>query len=169
MNTAPFLELPLYIQIHAASATLAILIGPIAIYRKRRDRLHKTAGYAWVLSMLTVAISGLFIPSFELAVIGHLGPIHLFIVLTVVSLWQGMRAIFRGDIAAHRAAMCGLYWQGLLLAGLFNFIPGRMTNRSLFPENPEWGYGVMVLGGALIVWIRLIKPRLQRAQQLTRV
>ncbi|MEP1537350.1 MAG: DUF2306 domain-containing protein [Paracoccaceae bacterium] len=168
MDTAPFLELPLYIQLHAASATLAILIGPIAIYRKRRDRLHKSAGYLWVLSMLTVAITGLFIPSFGLAVVGHLGPIHLFVALTIVSLWQGMHAIFRGNITAHRAALSGLYWQGLILAGLFNFIPGRMTNRSLFPENPELGYVVMALGGALIVWIRFIKPRLRAPQQLTR-
>ena len=168
MNVAPFLDLPLYIQLHAASASLAILIGPIAIYRKRRDRLHKTTGYVWVFAMVTVALTGLFIPSFGLSVIWHLGPIHLFVALTLITLWHGMRAIFRGDIVAHRAAFSGLYWHGLLIAGLFNFLPGRMTNRSLFPDNPEIGYVVLAVGCASIVWIRLIKPRLKGAKHLNR-
>ncbi len=160
MDIAPFLELPFYIQLHASSATLAILLGPVAIYRKRRDRLHKIAGYIWVLSMLTVALSGLFIPSFGLAIIGHMGPIHLFVALTLYSLWMGMRAIFRGNVTAHRAAFSGLYWQGLLVAGLFNFLPGRMINRVLFPEAPENGYVAMACVGCVIFWMRILKPLL---------
>ena len=162
MDFAPFLELPLVIKIHAICATLAIFLGPFAILRKRRDRLHKTAGYFWVLTMLAVAISAIFIPSFGFAIIGPFGPIHLFVVLTLVSLWKGMGAVFRGDITAHREWMSGLYWQGLLVAGLVNFLPGRMTNRSLFPEIPELGYLVIGLGGTALIWFRLIRPKLRK-------
>jgi uncharacterized membrane protein len=160
MNFAPFLELPLIIQAHASSALLAVFLGPFAILRRRRDRLHKISGYVWVVAMLSVAVTSLFIPSFGVAVIGHFGPIHLFAVLTLVSLWQGMRAIFRGDITGHRAWLSGLYWQGLLVAGLVNFLPGRAVNRMLFSDMPDAGFVVIGVGGGLMIWFRVIRPRL---------
>jgi uncharacterized membrane protein len=162
MDFQPFLDLPANIQVHVFAALLSICLGPFAILRNRRDRLHKMAGYVWVLAMLTVAMTALFIPSFGVAVLGHFGPIHLFVVLTLVSLFMGMRAIYRGDITAHRSWLSGLYWQGLLLAGLFNFFPGRMTNETLFPGHPERGYVVLVLGGAVMIWFRILRPMLQR-------
>jgi uncharacterized membrane protein len=165
MSFAPFLEMSLNIQLHAISALLGVLLGPFAILRRRRDRLHKVLGYIWVTAMATVATTALFIPSFGLKVFGHFGPIHLFVVLTVVSLFMGMRAIFRGNINAHREWLSGLYWQGLLLAGLFNFLPGRMTNAILFGDRSELGYVVLGLGGAALVWFRVIKPMLRSRMQ----
>ena len=41
MSFAPFLAASPTIQIHAIAATLALVLGPIAIYRDRRDVLHK--------------------------------------------------------------------------------------------------------------------------------
>lgn len=165
MDFAPFLNLPFNIQLHVCAALLAIAIGPFAILRPRRDRLHKGLGYVWVLAMLTVALSGFSIPSFGLAVLGHLGPIHLFAVLTLFSLWKGIAAIFRGNITAHRAWLTGLYWQGLLVAGLVNFLPGRAVNRTLFPDTPQTGYAVIALGGALLLWFRVIGPNLHRGRR----
>lgn len=161
MDFAPFLEMPATIQLHAASASLAIILGPFAVLRQRRDRMHKIIGYVWVLAMLVVAVSALFIPSFGVAIIGPFGPIHLFVVITLVSLWQGMRAVLQGDIPRHRAWMSGLYWQGLLVAGLVNFLPGRMVNRATFPEHPALGYAVIVLGAATLIWFRILRPRLR--------
>lgn len=161
MHFAPFFEISAVIQLHAVAALTSLLIGPFAILRKRRDRLHKYLGYIWVLGMLTVSGTALMIPSFGWAVIWHFGPIHLFVVLTLVSLFMGMRAIFRGDITAHKAWLEGLYWQGLLLAGLVNFLPGRMTNQILFPQAPERGYVVIALGAGLLVWFRIIRPWLR--------
>lgn len=158
MDFAPFLNLPVIIQLHALSGLIALVIGPFAVLRPRRDRLHKTLGYIWVLAMASLGLTGLMIPSFGLVIIGHFGPIHLFVVITAVSLFMGMRAIFRGDISAHRAWLSGLYWQGLLLAGAFNFLPGRMVNRMLFPNAPELGYLCLAAGLSAILWFRLIRP-----------
>lgn len=158
MDVTPFLILPFVIQLHATSAAFAVLVGPFAILRQRRDRLHKLLGYLWVLAMACVSVTGLMIPSFDLAIIGHFGPIHLFVVLTAVSLFMGMRAIFLGDITAHRAWLSGLYWQGLMLAGAFNFLPGRMVNRALFPDNPDFGYAVLGSIVLAIFWFRILKP-----------
>ena len=40
MTLAPFLDAPVYIQLHASTAALAVVLGPIVILRNRRDRLH---------------------------------------------------------------------------------------------------------------------------------
>jgi len=148
MTFAPFLEAPTYIQIHAFTAALAVILGPFVILRNRRDRLHKTGGYIWVLAMLVVAISSFWIKEF--ALIGPFSPIHLLSVLTLWTLWVGMRHAFAGRIDQHRAAFQNLYWRGLLIAGLFNFMPGRATNRSVFPETPDAGWLVIVIGMAVI-------------------
>lgn len=162
MDFAPFLELPLLIKTHVICALLSIVIGPFAILRKRRDRLHKVSGYVWVVGMFAVATTGAFIPTFGIRIIWHLGPIHIFTVITFISLFFGMRAIFKRDIVAHKEWMSGLYWQGLLLAGLVNFFPGRMTNQTIFPGNPEYGYVAMALGGLALVWFRVARPQLQK-------
>lgn len=160
MDFSPFLNLPTVIQVHAVCASIAVLLGPFVVLRTRRDRFHKAAGYVWVLAMFSVAGSALFIPSFGFAFIGHFGPIHLFVVLTLTSLWKGMAAIFRGDLTAHRAWMSGLYWNGLLIAGLVNFLPDRMVNQLVFPDHSDLGYVVIALGSAALLWFRLVRPRL---------
>jgi uncharacterized membrane protein len=38
----------------------------------------------------------------------------------------------RGDVQAHRRAMVGLYIGGMLIAGSFAFMPGRLLHRWLF-------------------------------------
>jgi len=37
MTFDPFIYAPVYIQIHAAAAFYALVIGPIALHRQRRD------------------------------------------------------------------------------------------------------------------------------------
>jgi uncharacterized membrane protein len=149
MTFAPFLDAPSYIQIHAAAAAVAVFLGPFVLLRNRRDRLHKTSGHVWVLAMLVVAVSSFWITEFGL--IGPLSPIHLLSVLTLWSLWEGMRHALAGRIDLHRRVFQNLYWRGLLIAGLFNFLPGRATNRSVFPETPEAGWLVIALGLTLIL------------------
>ena len=63
MTLAPLINAPLLIQFHMFWALLAVLLGPVAIHRKRRDRLHKIVGYVWVISMFMVATSALGIPA----------------------------------------------------------------------------------------------------------
>jgi len=151
MSLLPLLQASPVIQLHVGAALLAIVIGPIALYRLRRDRLHKVLGYVWVLAMGVVATSSFWIHSF--AVIGPFSPIHGFALFTYWSLYTGMRHVFAGRIALHRLAMRSLYWHGLWIAGLFNFLPGRVTNRIFFGANPELGYLVLALGlGAIVVW-----------------
>lgn len=144
LTLQPLLDASPVIQFHVASASIALLLGPLALYRKRRDRLHKITGYIWVLAMGITALSSFGIHSF--ALIGPFSPIHLLAILALWSLFEGMRHVFAGRIREHQAVMRGLYMNGLLVAGMFNFLPGRVTNRMIFGDASHLGYVVMALG-----------------------
>lgn len=158
MTLDPLTTAPLAVQVHVVAAGLALLIGPLALYRRRRDRvfdgMHRVLGRVWVVAMAVLAISALFIPAVVLPVLGPFGPIHLFVIWTLVSLTRGMRAIFRRDVARHQAEMRALYWQALGITGLLTLLPGRRLNAVLFGDHGEIGVwviaGVGLAAGAVI-------------------
>lgn len=160
MSFDPILTAPTHIQIHAAAAFLALVIGPFALLRQRRDKVHKILGYVWVLSMFLAATSSFFIHSFPL--IGPFSPIHGLAILALWSLWTAMAHVRAGRYCAHAAVMRSLYWRGLMIAGLFNFLPGRTTNRIFFDDARDAGYIVIAVGltaiFAPVLW-RMIRTR----------
>ena len=48
MTFDPILNAPVYLQLHAATALIALCLGPVALYRKRRNIWHKAIGYVWM-------------------------------------------------------------------------------------------------------------------------
>ena len=149
MTLAAFTQASLVIQIHTIAALVALIIGPVALYRARRDRWHKRVGYVWVGMMVITAASGFFI--WTIGLIGPFSPIHLLSVLTLWTLWVGTRAAIRRDIAAHQTAFRSLYWYGVILAGLFTFLPGRTLNTVFFAADPSFGWGVIAVGVTVVL------------------
>ena len=147
MAIQPFLAAGPIIQLHVVAAVLAIVLGPVALARRSRDRWHRRAGYAWVLSMTTLAASGLFIHSIRM--VGPFSPIHLLSLLTLWQLWLGVREARAGKIAAHRYRMQTLYILALMLTGAFTLLPGRRMSRILFPEAPVAGFVAVLAVAAL--------------------
>lgn len=143
-DPSPILTAPTEIQIHAFAATVALILGPVALYGSPGAALHRISGYVWVVAMATTALSAFAIHSFPL--IGPFSPIHGLAIFALWSLWTGMRQVFARNIRGHRNTMRSLYWNGLILAGLANFLPGRATNRVLVPDQPELGWLVIALG-----------------------
>lgn len=150
----PLLTAPAEIQFHAVSAIVALALGPVAIFRRRRDRLHKTLGYIWVLAMGVVIGSSFMI--FEIRLIGPFSPIHLLSVFAAYNLYRGVRAAITGDISRHHKTMRGLYFWALGLAGLFTLMPGRIMGATLFGGAQTQGFWAALMLG---VGIGLIVKR----------
>ena len=126
MNLSALSDAGFMIQLHVLCAVLSALLGPVALLRRRRDRIHKTVGYVWVTAMALTALSSMFI--LELRVIGPFSQIHILSVVTLVGLWQSIAQIRLGNVKIHRRVMWRLYWQAIGIAGLFSFLPGRDMN-----------------------------------------
>ena len=149
LNAAPI------VQIHIGSAVFAVGVGPLAVFRRRRDGWHKLLGYFWVLALATLAVTSFFITGLRP---GQFSAIHLLLILVLVSLARGLWLIRQRRIRAHAIQMQALYLQALLGAGLFTFVPGRMMSRVLFSQTPTLGFGcaVFVFGAVYWYWRRQI-------------
>lgn len=97
------------------------------LVRAKGTASHKALGRAWVALMLTVAISSLWIPRFL-----HFSWIHSFTLLTLVLIPLAIYRIRRGNVTGHARAMTGLFLGGLVIAGIFTLIPGRMLGNLLW-------------------------------------
>ena len=121
------MSLPLPVTIHIISAFAALALGAALLSRRLKgDRAHRIAGWAWVSLMLTVAISSLWIPSFM-----KLSWIHVFTLITLVSLPLGVYRARTHDVKGHRGTMIGVFTGGLVVAGLFALVPGRFLGNTL--------------------------------------
>lgn len=133
-------EMPLFLHLHLWSALVALGLGPVALYRRRRDIWHKTAGRIWVAAMALVAVSAFGLEAAVLPIAWGFGAIHILSVVVLHGLWRGVAAARAGDTMAHAGWMRGLYWQALIVAGALTFLPGRTLNTWAFPGNPDAGF-----------------------------
>ena len=148
MSVNPILDASNAIIAHTLTASFALILGPFVFTPKRRGKLHKTLGYVWITSLFVAACSSFFIHEIRLA--GPFSPIHILSVITLIGLARGLLYIRQGNVLAHQRTMLSLYWLGVLAAGIFTMLPGRIMNDVLFPNAPWMGYVVIVLGSILI-------------------
>jgi len=161
MSLDPLFEAGPAIQVHAVAAIAAFVLGAFVLWRRKGTRLHKALGRIWVVLMLVVATSALFIN--EIRLIGPFSPIHIFVVLTYAGIGQALWAILvRHDVAAHRSNMQATYLGALLLAGAFTFLPGRRMHDVLFGAEAGWVPSLVMISAALLttglLWRRMM-PR----------
>ncbi|WP_428153572.1 DUF2306 domain-containing protein [Brevundimonas sp.] len=117
---------PPAIQIHVAAALTALAIGVVLLIGVKGNRLHRTLGWTWVLAMATTAVSSFFIHRLNPGGPGGFSLIHLLSGWTVIALPMAVHAARRHRIADHRRAMTGMFVGGLIVAGVFTFLPGRL-------------------------------------------
>lgn len=147
MSLDPFFHAPVIIQFHTLCAILALGIGPVALFRRRRDRLHRWLGRIWVAAMAATALSAGFI--FTIRLIGPFSPIHLLVPVTLLGLWDGVSLARQGKIEAHGRQMRQLYFAAIGIAGLFTLLPGRLMSEMLAPDTPWLGFA---LGAIVLAW-----------------
>ena len=124
------ISVPIYIHLFTAGA--AAFLGPFIVFRKKGDARHKLLGRIWASLMIITAITSVFIRSPGQGIAGTgFSYIHIFTVWTLVNVPLAIWAIRNGNVRAHRGAMLGLYL-GLLIAGGFTFLPGRLLGNLVF-------------------------------------
>jgi uncharacterized membrane protein len=119
--------------VHMTAALCAMGLGAVQLARVKGTPGHRVLGWTWVVLMLTVAVTSLWIPAFL-----HFTWIHLFTLLVLVSLPLALLKIRRGDVVGHARAMRSLYVGGLVIAGVFTLMPGRLLGNLLWSH--VWGY-----------------------------
>jgi uncharacterized membrane protein len=130
VSLQPLLSAPLPIQIHAFAAMFAFVAGLLQFALPKGTPLHRAVGWAWVLTMATVACG-----SFWISTIRQFGPfslIHLLSVYVLVGLVLAVRAARSGRIDAHRKHMIGTFIGALVVAGTLTLLPGRIMHAVLF-------------------------------------
>jgi len=129
MTLAPLLAASPAIQLHVASTLSALVLGTIVLLRPKGTGPHKVMGWGFILLMLTASGSSLFIREIFP---GNFSPIHILSITTPVGMAAAIYAARRGNFYWHRRAMLLTYWSGLILAGVFTLLPGRILGRVLF-------------------------------------
>jgi uncharacterized membrane protein len=137
VNLEPLLRAPLAVQLHVVTVVPAFLLGTWLLFASPKGSpRHRLIGKAYLALMGVTAVAALFIRSFMDASLAlgplRLGWIHLFVPLTMHGIYGAFATIRAGDVRGHQSAMRGLYFGGVIVAGLLAFAPGRVMYRMFF-------------------------------------
>ena len=122
MNFDPITSANIVIQIHLAAALFALGLGAVMWLRPKGTNSHKLIGRIFIVLMLTVAASAIFIQEINR---GHYSWIHIFVAVTLIGIVQALWAIKNRNIKSHIRAVKGLFFGALIIPGIFSFMPGR--------------------------------------------
>jgi uncharacterized membrane protein len=113
--------------VHAVAATIALPLGGYVLWARKGNARHKLLGRIWAAAMLIIAISSFWLRSLS----GGFSFIHLLSILTLVSIPLGIWHARQGKVQLHLRTMRGVYI-GLVVAGVFAVLPGRLLGTMLF-------------------------------------
>jgi uncharacterized membrane protein len=124
LNLSPLLNASLPIQIHAFAAMSAFVLGLVQFARAKGTFSHRTFGWIWVCLMVIVAASSFWIHHINLW--GPWSPIHLLSVMVLALLPYGIWRARNHRVRGHAITMICIFIGGLIIAGIFTFVPGRI-------------------------------------------
>ena len=120
---------PLAVLIHLVAVLAAFAIGTVLMAGRKGRTLHRVLGWSFAGLMMTGAVASLFIHAINPR---GFSPLHLLSGWTLIILPVALAAARRHRVRTHARIMTGLYLGGLVAAGLFAFMPGRLLWRVLF-------------------------------------
>ena len=134
MSLAPLLAAPFAVQLHVFTVVPAFFLGTWLIFFSRKGaKHHRAVGYVYLTLMTVTAIAALFIHQIPaIDIVYGFGPIHIFSVVTLSGVVGALRGAWTHNIKMHRSSMLGVYIGGLLIAGTFAFLPGRIMHAMVF-------------------------------------
>lgn len=130
MSLAPLLNAPLAIQLHAVAAMSAFALGLLQFAAPKGTLPHRTVGFIWLALMLIVALSSFWIH--EVRLWGPWSPIHLISIYVLIMVPVAIYFARRHNVRGHSRTVIGMFFGGLVIAGLFTFVPGRIMHAVAF-------------------------------------
>jgi uncharacterized membrane protein len=105
---------------------VAFVLGGIQLASAKGTRTHKLFGYIWVAAMVVICLTSFKIKEvMPQGMFGGYSPIHLLSIFVLVQLGRGIYFAKKKNITKHRKCMLYTYFGGLVIAGVFTFMPGR--------------------------------------------
>ncbi len=134
MSLAPLLAAPLAVQIHVVTVLPAFFLGTWLIFFSTKGaRGHRALGYVYLGLVTATSLTALFIHSLmPHGPFGGFSPIHLLVLVTLFGVWGAIRGAKTHNIGSHRRAMLMVYIGGMVIAGGFTFLPGRIMHAVFF-------------------------------------
>jgi uncharacterized membrane protein len=121
------------IKVHMVSVGGALLVGTILMSGVKGTTLHRTLGWIWSVFMIGTAATTMFIhASPGLPHVGFFGPLHIFSVAVLTLTPLALYRARKGKWLSHGTTMTGIFFGGLIVAGLFTFFPGRLIYTAFF-------------------------------------
>jgi uncharacterized membrane protein len=130
VSLTPLLDAAPAIPLHAFAAMAAFVLGLVQFAAPKGMLPHRTLGWIWVGLMMVVAASSFWIHQIRL--VGPWSPIHLISIFVLTMVPLGVWRAHRHQIADHRLIMISVFSGGLLIAGLFTLLPGRIMHAVVF-------------------------------------
>lgn len=127
---APLLAAPAPVPLHALAAIGAFLLGLLQFLAPKGTGAHRALGYLWLGAMAVVTISSFWIH--QIRQWGDFSWIHLLSAFVLIQLPLAVLAARLGNIWAHRQILRGVFIGGLVIAGGFTFMPGRIMHAVAF-------------------------------------
>jgi uncharacterized membrane protein len=134
LSLAPLLNASPVIQLHAVAAMGALVLGLLQFASPKGTLPHRALGWIWVALMGTVAISSFWIHGKQIQLGGPWSPIHLLSIFSLIMLPLGVWYAHRHRVTGHRITMISIFIGGLVIAGLFTFVPGRVMHAVAFGQ-----------------------------------
>ena len=123
IDITPLITSSLALKIHVASALVTFAIGLLLLSGlPKGTKTHKRLGWTWSVFMASTAISSFLLVGLNG---GHFSWIHGLSAWTIIVLPFALVAARRHDVKSHAKHMRGMFLGGMIIAGLFSFLPGR--------------------------------------------
>src|SRR5262249_48601019 len=128
MSLAPLLAEPFAVRLHVFTVVPAFFLGTWQIFVSHKGApWHRKLGYVYLALMTVTAIAALFIHQIPaIDIVYGFGPIHIFSLVTLFGVVGALRGAWSHNIRLHKRSMLGVYIGGLLIAGSFALLPGRL-------------------------------------------
>ena len=113
----------------------AFLIGTYLLFTEKGTGTHKKLGRIYMVLMLVTATITLFMKARVGPVfLNHFGYIHSLSMLTIYTVPFAYFAAKKGNSKKHKSGMIGLYAGGIIIAGSFALMPGRLLHGWIFGQ-----------------------------------